>query len=66
MKTIRQWFEEYPDPEIRSKLLYNLENDKNGIGATHECESFKIALLCGFVWSTTPEDFGFWNDLYRK
>lgn len=71
MKTIRQWFEGYPDPEIRAKLLYNLEHHKFKRNSIHyrkrlKYPAFYEALDRGFMWENTPEDSDFWNKLWEK
>jgi len=71
MKTIRQWFKEYPDPEIRAKLLYNLKHHGFISNSTRyrerlEYSTFHTALYRGFKWGDTPEDSDFWNILWGK
>ncbi|MBM4044167.1 MAG: hypothetical protein FJ279_03565 [Planctomycetes bacterium] len=63
MKTIRQWFEEYPDPEIRDKLLRDLHRNKDIADSHNKFSSFHEALSSAFVWKDTPEGHHFWSDL---
>jgi len=69
MKTIRQWFEEYPDVEIRNKLLKNLDHHMSkGISIDYKVHYnyFRGALLHGFSWKNTPEGFHFWDRLWKR
>jgi len=70
-KTIKQWFEGFPDVEIRNKLLYNWEHhgfvsNNTHYGERHEYSMFRTALYRGFKWNNTPEGYSFWSILWRK
>ena len=65
MKTIKQWFEGYPDHKLRAKLLYNWEHHKFD-GKHHKYSSFEEALEHGFKWEDTPEGYLFWEILWHK
>lgn len=71
MKTIKQWFSEYPDPKIRAKLLYNLEHHGFISNSTHygerpEYSTFHTALYRGFKWGDTLEGYSYWAKLWEK
>ncbi len=68
MKTIKEWFESFPDPDIRARLLANLERQPHNRDAY--VESFQRALGEGFQWRMSiegrdnPHDGNeFWNTI---
>ncbi len=61
-KTIREWFEAYPTPLIRDKLLRNMDAD----AADFRVESFMEALNIGFSWTESPEKEDFWGTIWDR
>lgn len=71
MKTIQKWFESFPDPDIRARLLANLEQQP--AARDMNVGSFREALGAGFHWRlstesrNTPRDGDeFWNTIYES
>ncbi len=52
MKTIKEWFESFPDPDIRARLLANLKKQRH---ANANVRSFREALMIGFAWAQSIE-----------
>ncbi len=57
MKTIKQWYIEIEDEEVREKALKNL----NPIESTTFETFLSRALHQGFDWHESSEGFGFWD-----
>lgn len=60
-KTIREWFEELPEP-YRTQALKNASVDKLG----EESESLAKALFIAFVWMETREGLDYWDVLWLR
>lgn len=58
MKTAREWFSELEEP-YRSQAIKRI--DKN-----NEYESLRMALLCEFTWSETPQGHEYWYNLVYR
>jgi hypothetical protein len=56
MKTIKEWFMEFPE-EIRERALNNLEKTEEDTAAL----SNHSALYIGFKWLNSPEGTNFWS-----
>ena len=54
MKTIKEWFESYPDEEVRNMLLSNM------------IEGNRSAISIGFVWDETDQGQDFWSNIYAN
>lgn len=68
MKTIRQWFEELPEP-YREKAIRNMEEQvltHKHIYPDNKVYDQETALYSGFVWSSTEEGIEYWSDVVRK
>jgi hypothetical protein len=65
MKTIKEWFMEFPE-EIRERALNNLEIAKPpGLGlldGSDVVSTADTALHGAFAWDNTPEGYSFWED----
>lgn len=59
MKTIKQHFEELPEP-YRTQALENMA------ASDDERDSLKKALYSGFVWAETPQGHDYWSDVAKK
>ena len=65
MKTIREWFNELPDP-YRTQAINNADSillDNKSVGKN--CVSLLDALEKAFIWENSPEDFQYWVNLYK-
>jgi hypothetical protein len=58
-KTIREWFEELPEPH-RSQAIENGENSQN-YAMDDITSSLSGALSGGFVWSESKEGDDYWD-----
>jgi hypothetical protein len=56
-KTAKEWFESYPCPIIRDRLLANLDGNS-------ERENLAGAIEVSFLWAGTKEGKDFWYELY--
>ena len=64
-KTIREWYEELPEP-YRTKALANCEKQSP---EGHEVldspsRSKSTAIATGFLWQDTPEHEDYWKEVY--
>lgn len=69
MKTIQEWFESFPVPDIRARLLANLEQQP--ASRNDRVATFQNALMGGFSWYHSIEGHGnpyggseFWENIY--
>jgi hypothetical protein len=58
--TIKQRFEAVKNKELRRRLLANMLDVENDTDASTDQD----ALKAGFVWSSTPEGFHYWDRMY--
>lgn len=58
-QTIREWLNELTEP-IRSRAIKNAE-DFELMPLEVKFSSFRHALLGSFIWSDTPEGYGYWE-----
>jgi hypothetical protein len=58
-KTIREWFEELPEP-YRSQALINMNTGAENLITDSRAE----ALEMGFTWRDTVEGRGYWDSFY--
>lgn len=69
-KSILQWLEEIPHPEIRERAIknYHAEKDEQFLSKRRErgYGSFADAIDWSFYWDTTPEGHNFWSDVYGR
>lgn len=56
MKTIREWFEELPEP-YRTDALDNMEDAEKSV------KSMSDAIDYSFVWSRTEQGHDYWSSL---
>jgi hypothetical protein len=54
-KTAKEWFEQLPEP-YRTQALENCT-------AKGEEDSLSEAIFGGFIWSLTPQGYGYWSDI---
>lgn len=57
MKTIKDWFEELPEP-YRSEAINNIRKS--------EANSLSDALDIGFDWGRTKQGYEYWYKLFEK
>jgi hypothetical protein len=57
--TIKQRFEAVKNKELRRRLLANMRD----VGNDTDAPTDRDALKAGFVWSSTPEGFHYWDKL---
>jgi hypothetical protein len=61
MKTIREWFNELPEPErgeaIRNTTLYTLDTPTRFMTR---------AILSAFIWDETSQGGEYWHKIYRR
>ena len=56
-KTIKEWFEELPEP-YKTQVLTNCKIPDEIVGSKLE------AIAIGFLWSDTPEGEEYWHDVF--
>lgn len=61
MKTIREHLQELPEP-ARSRALVNMWWED----AENTYREQKKALYNAFNWSTSPEGYKYWNQVYQQ
>ena len=70
MKTIKEWLNEIPEPEIREAALRNMDIEKERWYGDpielRERETLSRAICCAFTWEDTPEGHDFWQDYENK
>lgn len=59
VKTIRQWFEEFPEP-YRKQALENTDKEE----LDENINDAKMALAGGFNWNSSPQGFSYWDKFY--
>lgn len=60
-KTYREWFNELP-PAIRDAAIKNTDIDLD----ENKSESMQYVIKSSFVWSSSPEGFAYWYDVYES
>ena len=69
-KTVREWFEQVGDIELRNILLENTKNHNNGENFNFLVDSLKGALVIAFPWHKKTYKgktwFEFYNELKEK
>jgi len=63
MKTVKQWFSDYPDTPIRHKLLRILKRGDVCAKPDMKCSSMRQALQDGFTWSETDDGTDYWRGI---
>lgn len=61
-KTIREHLNDLPEP-YRTEALENESKGANCDGI--EEDTISDALMCAFLWSSTPQGFYYWSDFYE-
>lgn len=67
MKTIKEWFDELPEP-IKSEALFYLEREKErGIDISlFQPTDLGNALSLAFNWAETDKDYYYWEEIYNE
>lgn len=61
-KTIREWFEEYPDKELGALMIEHAEEYGSHLSVTH---SLSASLMTAFPWCDTSEGEDYWERIYN-
>jgi len=65
MKTIKEWFEQLPQPQ-RFEAINNVINDRGAKKLLSTTDSLTDALTIGFYWRESPEGDLYWRKLYLE
>lgn len=59
MKTILEWYQELPEP-------YRTQAMNNCSSLDDMSDSMSSAIMDGFIWTDTVEDFYYWNQIHNE
>lgn len=62
MKTIKEWLNEIPEPEIREAALRNMDLEYKDV----ERDCLSDAIHASFSWGSSIEGVDFWRDFYNN
>jgi hypothetical protein len=63
MKTVKEWFEELPEP-YKSKALLCIQEQERYKESNWECGKMSAAIYHGFSWALSDQKGDYWNNLY--
>lgn len=62
MKLVKQYLQEIPDDNIRTKALKNLQVER----ANDRANGLAHAIFTAFLWHRTPEKFAYWSAIHHN
>lgn len=62
MKTVKQYLKGLQNPEVKSRALKNLDNEK----AADNVHSLEHAIYWAFGWHLSPEGFNYWKAIHHN